>query len=219
MFTGYTGISGESEITVLTTESEVVQALADGDRGTVIVNETPFYATMGGQEGDTGVIRTAGGEFCVETTIPLRGGRIGHVGRVVSGMLKVGDRAELLVSGDGRHATEKNHSATHLLQKALKVVLGDHVEQKGSYVDPARLRFDFVHFKPMTREEIEQVEQIAGHDDGQLRLRLYCGGEPAELLGPVARVLHEHQVPVTELSPGSATLEDVFIDLTGRELR
>ena len=160
VFTGYTGISGESEITVLTTESEVVQALADGDRGTVIVNETPFYATMGGQEGDTGVIRTAGGEFCVETTIPLRGGRIGHVGHVVSGMLKVGDRAELLVSGDGRRATEKNHSATHLLQKALKVVLGDHVEQKGSYVDPARLRFDFVHFKPMTREEIEQVEQI-----------------------------------------------------------
>ncbi|MBQ6376322.1 MAG: alanine--tRNA ligase [Lachnospiraceae bacterium] len=159
-FTGYTELETDSKITVLTTETELALGLAEGDKGTVIVERTPFYATMGGQNGDTGVIRGPEGVFTVETTIPLRGGRVGHIGEVTEGMLKVGDAVHLSVDAEKRARTCRNHSATHLLQKALKEVLGDHVEQKGSYVDAGRLRFDFVHFKPMTAEEIAEVEEI-----------------------------------------------------------
>ena len=159
-FVGYDKLTNESEITVLTTEEEVVDALSEGDKGTVIVDETVFYATMGGQEGDKGVIKTSEGEFAVETTIKLKGGKIGHVGTMTKGMMKVGDTATMEVSPAYRADTCKNHSATHLLQKALRIVLGDHVEQKGSYVDPDRLRFDFTHFQSMTKEEIAKVEDI-----------------------------------------------------------
>ena len=159
-FDGYDTLSEESVITALTTETEVSEALSDGEQGTIIVERTPFYATMGGQEGDRGVISCPGGEFAVEDTIHLRGGKVGHVGRVVSGMLKVGDRVTLTVNESARRNTEKNHSATHLLQKALKTVLGSHVEQKGSLVTPDRLRFDFAHFQAMTPEEIRQVEDM-----------------------------------------------------------
>ena len=159
-FVGYDKLTNESEITVLTTEEEVVDALSEGDKGTVIVDETVFYATMGGQEGDKGVIKTSEGEFAVETTIKLKGGKIGHVGTMTKGMMKVGDTATMEVSPAYRADTCKNHSATHLLQKALRTVLGDHVEQKGSYVDPDRLRFDFTHFQSMTAEELKKVEDI-----------------------------------------------------------
>ena len=160
VFVGYDKLTNESEITVLTTEEEVVDALSEGDKGTVIVDETVFYATMGGQEGDKGVIKTSEGEFAVETTIKLKGGKIGHVGTMTKGMMKVGDTATMEVSPAYRADTCKNHSATHLLQKALRIVLGDHVEQKGSYVDPDRLRFDFTHFSAMTADEITKVEDI-----------------------------------------------------------
>ncbi|MGN0327762.1 MAG: alanine--tRNA ligase [Lachnospira sp.] len=163
VFVGYDKLVNESEITVLTTENEVVQALSEGDRGTIIVNETVFYATMGGQEGDTGIIKTNEGEFKVETTIKLKGGKIGHVGCMTKGMVKVGDKVSLYVDVNGRADTCKNHSATHLLQKALRTVLGNHVEQKGSFVNPERLRFDFTHFQSMTSEEIKKVEDIVNN--------------------------------------------------------
>ena len=115
---------------------------------------------MGGQIGDHGIIVGPEGEFKVEDTIHLRGGKIGHVGSVVKGMLKVGDAVTLTVDETLRKATARNHSATHLCQKALKEVLGAHVEQKGSYVDPYRLRFDFSHFQAMTAEELREVEDI-----------------------------------------------------------
>ncbi|MCI8668260.1 MAG: alanine--tRNA ligase [Lachnospiraceae bacterium] len=159
-FVGYDRLEEHSEITVLTTDTELVQALADGDMGTIIVNRTPFYATMGGQEADTGIIRTDSAEFTVEDTIKLLGGKIGHVGRVTKGMFQVGDRVTLSVNEENRQATCKNHSATHLLQKALKLVLGSHVEQAGSLVNGDRLRFDFTHFQAMTPEEIQKVEAI-----------------------------------------------------------
>lgn len=159
-FVGYDKLENESEITALTTEKEVVQALAEGDNGTILVNETPFYATMGGQTGDKGIIETANGKFKVVDTIKLHGSMIGHVGYVVEGMVKVGDKAALKVYSANREAIAKNHSATHLLQKALKLVLGEHVEQAGSYVDAERLRFDFTHFQAMTKEEIAKVESI-----------------------------------------------------------
>ena len=159
-FVGYEHLEYESDVTVLTTETEIVSSLMEGQKGTIFVNETPFYATMGGQEGDTGVIETENGSFEVESTIKLRGGKYGHVGYMKSGMISVGDRVMLKVNTEGRKDTEKNHSATHLLQKALKTVLGSHVEQKGSLVTPDRLRFDFAHFQAMTAGELEQVEKM-----------------------------------------------------------
>ena len=159
-FVGYDSLNCKSKITVLTTETEIVEALSDGEVGTVIVEQTPFYATMGGQQGDKGIIRTATGEFQVEDTIKLLGGKVGHVGKMISGMMKTGDEADLSVDAALRAKTCKNHSATHLLQKALREVLGTHVEQAGSYQDGERTRFDFSHFAAMTPEELEKVEKI-----------------------------------------------------------
>ncbi|KSV60114.1 alanine--tRNA ligase [Acetivibrio ethanolgignens] len=163
-FVGYDRLEHESEITVLTTEEELTEALTDGQTGTIIVNETPFYATMGGQQGDIGVIKTADGEFTVEDTIKLQGTKIGHVGKMTKGMLKVGDKVTLSVCEKNRTDTCKNHSATHLLQKALRTVLGNHVEQAGSYVAADRLRFDFTHFSALTKEEIAKVEAIVNEE-------------------------------------------------------
>ncbi len=159
-FVGYDRLTHTSKISVLTTETELTEALSDGDKGTIIVNETPFYATKGGQNADTGVIRVGESEFQVEDTINLRGGRIGHVGTVTKGMFKVGDTVELSVDTEKRALIGRNHSATHLLQSALREVLGNHVEQHGSDVNEGRLRFDFSHFAAMTPEEIAQVEKI-----------------------------------------------------------
>ena len=159
-FVGYDSLNCKSKITVLTTETEIVEALSDGEVGTVIVEQTPFYPTMGGQQGDKGIIRTAAGEFQVEDTIKLLGGKVGHVGKMISGMMKTGDEADLSVDAALRAKTCKNHSATHLLQKALREVLGTHVEQAGSYQDGERTRFDFSHFAAMTPEELEKVEKI-----------------------------------------------------------
>ncbi len=159
-FVGYDKLVCDSTITVLTTEEEVTEALSGGQQGTIFVEETPFYATMGGQEGDTGIIRTADAEFEVKDTIKLLGGKVGHVGKVTKGMFKTGDTVTLAVASKKRVDTCRNHSATHLLQKALKTVLGSHVEQKGSLVTPDRLRFDFTHFAAMSAEEIAKVEVI-----------------------------------------------------------
>lgn len=159
-FVGYDNDIFDSKITVLTTTEAVVDAIVAGDEATLFVEKTPFYATMGGQQGDTGVITTEDGEFVVKDTIKLKGGKYGHIGTVTKGMFKVGDTVTLKIDAAGRADTCKNHSATHLLQKALKTVLGNHVEQKGSLVTPDRLRFDFSHFSPMTDEEIAKVEAI-----------------------------------------------------------
>ncbi len=159
-FVGYDRLVHDSVISVLTTETEIVEALTDGETGTIIVDETPFYGTMGGQQADVGRIFCENGCFEVEDTIHLQGGKIGHVGRMTEGMLKTGDKVTLKVCEANRLSTGKNHSATHLLQKALRTVLGDHVEQAGSYVDSGRLRFDFTHFSAMTPEEIKKVEDL-----------------------------------------------------------
>lgn len=159
-FVGYDRLTHDSEITVLTTESELAGALTDGETGTIFVKETPFYATMGGQCADIGVITSPDGEFEVVDVVKLSGGKVGHIGKVTAGMFKTGDRVTLHVDADRRADTCKNHSATHLLQKALRTVLGTHVEQAGSYVDGDRLRFDFSHFSAMTSEEIQKVEAL-----------------------------------------------------------
>jgi alanyl-tRNA synthetase len=166
-FVGYDKLTHNSKVTALTTETEIVEALTDGQVGTIIVEETPFYATMGGQCGDTGVITTIDGSFEVKDTIKLVGGKVGHIGTVTRGMIKTGDVVTLTVDAARRADTCKNHSATHLLQKALREVLGTHVEQNGSYVDGERLRFDFSHFAAMTPDEISRVEAIVNEKIAQ----------------------------------------------------
>ena len=159
-FVGYENLVCDAKVTALTSEEEIVDALSDGEKGTIIVDKTTFYGTMGGQEGDIGTIKTADGEFVVENTIHLAGTKIGHVGYVSHGMIKVGDTVSMEVDKENRNLSARNHSATHLLQAALRQVLGTHVEQAGSYVDAERLRFDFTHFSALSKEELKQVENI-----------------------------------------------------------
>lgn len=159
-FVGYDNLVADSTITVLTTTTDIVEELSEGMEGTIIVEQTPFYATMGGQQGDTGVIIAGASEFEVVDTIKLKGGRVGHVGKVTVGSFSLNDKVTLKVDASKRCDTAKNHSATHLLQEALRMVLGSHVEQAGSLVTPDRLRFDFTHFSAMSAEEMEKVEAI-----------------------------------------------------------
>lgn len=163
-FVGYDRLTHESEITVLTTNDAIVDELVAGQEGTILVAETPMYATMGGQVADRGVITTAGGKFIVEDVIQLQGSKIGHVGKMAEGIIKKGETATVTVEEERRNLTANNHSATHLMQKALRLVLGTHVEQKGSLVDKDKLRFDFTHFSPMTPEEIAKVEEIVNRE-------------------------------------------------------
>lgn len=163
-FVGYDKLVFDSKISVLTTDTEITEALTDSQVGTIIVDETPFYATMGGQDADKGIITSGDSVFEVVDTIELLGGKIGHVGKVTKGMFKTGDVVTLSVNEETRSATCKNHSATHLLQKALRTVLGNHVEQAGSFVTKDRLRFDFSHFQAMSVEEIKEVENIVNRE-------------------------------------------------------
>ncbi len=163
-FVGYDRLEYSSPITVLTTDEEIVEALTDGERGTILVKETPFYATMGGQQADTGVIESDHGLFAVEDTIRLQGGKVGHVGHMVRGMFSTGETVTLKVDPENRALTARNHSATHLLHKALRTVLGEHVEQAGSLVTKDRLRFDFTHFSAMTPEELKKVEDLVNQE-------------------------------------------------------
>ncbi|MCQ2080263.1 MAG: alanine--tRNA ligase [Lachnospiraceae bacterium] len=159
-FIGYDTLKSEDTILALANEEKLTESLKEGEKGTVIVSKTPFYATMGGQKGDIGSIKTDSGVFFVDETIKLPDNRIGHVGYVDSGSIKTGSKASLNVCDKNRADTCKNHSATHLLQGALQEVLGDGVEQQGSYQDSLRTRFDFSYSKPLTDDELSKVESI-----------------------------------------------------------
>ena len=159
-FTGYDTLQAESSVAAIASDGKWQDVLSEGQEGTIITVKTPFYATMGGQKGDFGVIKTADGTIEVIDTVKVPGGRIGHIGKVVSGTIKKDARADLSVSSLNRGNTCKNHTATHLLQEALREVLGDHVEQSGSYQDGERTRFDFSHGQAMTTEELKKVEKI-----------------------------------------------------------
>ncbi len=176
-FVGYDTTEAVSSITALASlpslsgdtedEDSVAEALCEGQYGAVITKETPFYGTMGGQVGDRGVITLSGGSqgeaagvFVVDATEHVAGGKLAHIGHVTSGMFRLGDSVVLQADAKARLATCRNHSATHLLQKALREVLGTHVEQAGSYQDTDRTRFDFSHFQAMTSEELQRVEDL-----------------------------------------------------------
>ena len=164
VFEGYDSLTDTGKITALTTEDEIVEAVAEGDHGTIILDKTSFYATMGGQNADIGIIKTANSVFNVVDVIKLGGNKIGHVGYVSQGMFKLGDTVETVVDAENRRRTAANHSATHLLHKALREVLGNHVEQAGSYVDAKRLRFDFTHFKSLSKKELDDVEALVNRE-------------------------------------------------------
>ncbi len=166
-FIGYDALTCESSITALASESAIVSVLSEGENGTVIVPETTFYATMGGQKGDIGEIATPSGVFAVVETVKLPENRIGHVGCVTSGSIKVGEKATMSVDSANRMNTCRNHSATHLLQAALQEVLGDQVHQQGSYQDAERTRFDFSHGQAVTKEELAKVEAIVNEKIAQ----------------------------------------------------
>lgn len=159
-FLGYDELTCEGKIIAMTTETQVVDQLEKGQKGTIIADQTTFYATSGGQEADKGVILSDCAAFEVEDVIKLSGGKIGHVGHMVDGTFKMGDQAVFHANEKNRNLAQKNHSATHLLQKALREVLGTHVEQAGSLNNASHLRFDFTHFSPMSAEEIQKVEEI-----------------------------------------------------------
>ena len=163
-FLGYDALTCDGKITAMTTDTEVVSELSKDMDGTIVADQTTFYATSGGQEADKGVILTGDASFEVEEVIKLSGGKIGHVGHVVDGTFHLGEQAVFQVDEKNRRLAQKNHSATHLLQKALREVLGTHVEQAGSLNNAQHLRFDFTHFSPMTEEEIRRVEEIVNRE-------------------------------------------------------
>ena len=159
-FTGYEGLEETAEVVALLKDGAPVDQLSAGEQGMVFLNHTPFYAESGGQVGDLGVLEGNGLLFEVEDTRKQAGELFAHIGKLEEGVLKVGDRVTAQVNAYTRQATALNHSATHLLHAALRQVLGDHVAQKGSLVDAERLRFDFSHFEPITREQLQTIEQM-----------------------------------------------------------
>ncbi|NEW99179.1 alanine--tRNA ligase [Rhodopseudomonas sp. BR0G17] len=160
-FLGYDTETAEGVVTALVKDGAEVDALEAGESGAIIVNQTPFYAESGGQVGDTGVLTADGVRFIVTDTMKKAGDLFVHLGTVEQGSIKLGDALALDVDHARRSAIRANHSATHLLHEALRQVLGDHIAQKGSLVAPDRLRFDFVHQKPITQDELRKVEDIA----------------------------------------------------------
>ncbi len=162
-FTGYSTTEGEASIVAIYKDGKVVEQLGEGEEGVVILDRTPFYAESGGQVGDTGYLQAGGVRFDVRDTTKT-GGAFLHHGIVASGSLVVGAKVQAKVDADVQHATSLNHSATHLLHAALRQVLGDHVQQKGSLVDSQRLRFDFSHFEAVKPEQLKALEDIVNRE-------------------------------------------------------
>ncbi|MFO7285225.1 MAG: alanine--tRNA ligase [Gammaproteobacteria bacterium] len=177
-FHGYETLELDGEVTALyDADGHPVESLASGASGTVVLNRTPFYAESGGQVGDTGTLRAENAEFRVTDTQKL-GAAYGHVGTVERGEIRIGDKLHAAVDGERRQAIRLNHSATHLLHAALRRVLGDHVQQKGSLVAPDRLRFDFSHYEPVKPDELARIEKIVNDEirrnvDADIRVMPY----------------------------------------------
>ena len=159
-FVGYEALHAQAQVLALYVEGTPVSALQAGQRGVVVLSTTPFYAESGGQVGDCGELLTASARFEVEDTQKIKADVYGHHGALQTGTLKVGDAVQAQVNAIARSATVRNHSATHLMHKALREVLGNHVQQKGSLVTPERTRFDFAHNAPVSDAQIQRVERL-----------------------------------------------------------
>ncbi len=171
-FVGYQDLEHESVIVSLLLDSESVETIQAGQEASLVLEATPFYGEMGGQAGDTGEIHGAAGRFAVTNTIRVPPDIIVHQGRVTGGSLAIGDEVEAIVDRERRLDIARNHTATHLLQFALRQVLGEHVQQRGSLVAPDRFRFDFSHLTAMTKEEIQKVQHIV-NEKIRHNLRVY----------------------------------------------
>jgi alanyl-tRNA synthetase len=207
-FTGYERVADQAKIIALYRGSDAVQQLAAGEQGMVILDHTPFYAESGGQAGDQGLISTAGAMFEVQDT-QKQGEAFGHIGVVLRGSLTVGDSVDAAVDFAARAATAAHHSATHLLHAALRHVLGEHVQQKGSLVNPDRLRFDFSHFESVSREQLRRIEQLV---NDQIRgnsevLTRIMGIEDAKASGAMALFGEKYGDKVRVLSMGEFSTE------------
>jgi len=199
-FSGYDQVNGESRIAALLKNGIPVDALSPGEEGEVVLERTPFYAESGGQVGDTGELSAGSAHFAVSDT-RKRGAAFAHIGKLAGATLKVGDSVAASIDNARRERIKRNHTATHLLHAALREVLGNHVQQKGSLVAPERLRFDFAHFQPVTADELKRIErrvneEIRANLDGQIASMPYddavASGAIAlfgEKYGDVVRVL------------------------------
>jgi alanyl-tRNA synthetase len=163
-FLGYMDTHSTSKVLAIFKDSNEVKGLKEGDEAILILNKSPFYAESGGQVGDSGYIKTNDGKFYVQDTIKIKKNVFGHIGVLESGSLKCNEQVEAAIDEHRRNDIKRNHSVTHLLHKALKIVLGDHVEQKGSLVDNLKTRFDFSHTKPISNDEIHQIELIVNNE-------------------------------------------------------
>ncbi len=159
-FDGYDHLQGQGKVTALYVDGTLVESMAAGQQGIVVLDATPFYAESGGQVGDAGLLQAGATRFAVADTQKIQNGVFGHHGQMLEGVLAVGDAVDAQVDTARRARTVRNHSATHLMHKALREVLGSHVQQRGSLVDPDKTRFDFAHDAPMTAQQIVQVERI-----------------------------------------------------------
>ncbi len=182
LFQGYERLKASGRVVALLKDGAEVEALTAGERGEVVLDRTPFYAESGGQVGDTGEL-TAVGTLFVVTDTQKRGGAHAHLGILKSGTVRLGEELEAQVDGARRQATALNHSATHLLHAALRKVLGTHVQQKGSLVAPDRLRFDFAHSQPVTREELTEIERLV---NAQIRVNAASETRVMDYEGAVA---------------------------------
>ena len=219
-FTGYDRVSNEARVVAIIRDGQTAESLSAGESGTVFLDRTPFYAESGGQVGDTGVLQGTGAEFEVEDTQAQRPGTPGHIGRLRSGSLAVGDAVEACIDADRRDAIRRNHSATHLLHAALREVLGTHVTQKGSLVAPERLRFDFSHPQAVTAEELQRIERLvneqvlANHETGVTR----CSYDEAMAAGAMALFGEKYGDEVRVLRFGDFSTElcgGVHVERTG----
>ncbi|MDK9726372.1 MAG: alanine--tRNA ligase [Sterolibacteriaceae bacterium MAG5] len=163
-FHGYDTLEAKGQVLALYKDGVAVKELQEGDLGVVVLDNTPFYAESGGQVGDRGELKGGGGIFAVEDTQKIQATVFGHHGVVKTGTLAVGQAVAAKVDVEARARTARNHSVTHLMHKALRQVLGAHVQQKGSQVDPDKTRFDFAHTAPMSAEELREVEEIVNDE-------------------------------------------------------
>ncbi|MDG1095039.1 MAG: alanine--tRNA ligase, partial [Methylophilaceae bacterium] len=163
-FLGYIDNYSSSKIVAMFKDTKEVKELKEGDEAILMLDKTPFYAESGGQVGDSGCIKTKKGKFYVQDTIKIKKTVFGHIGVLESGSLKCYEQVEASIDEHRRNDIKRNHSVTHLLHKALKIVLGDHVEQKGSLVDNLKTRFDFSHTKPISNDEIHKIESIVNNE-------------------------------------------------------
>ena len=209
-FTGYERLGDRATVIGLFRNGESVDALAEGESGMVVLDRTPFYAESGGQVGDRGWLRVEGEvEFQVEDTRKQGASVFGHIGHVTRGELHVGDQVAAEVDADNRRAIALNHSATHLLHAALRRILGEHVQQKGSLVEAERLRFDFSHFEPLTREQLHAIERLVNE---QIRENLVVETrimalEDAKAAGAMALFGEKYEEQVRVLRMGDFSIE------------